>query len=330
MQALANFFFTLQTWLFETVVQPMLFALGGMHLLDEAFLGTEALLLGVIEIALLYLLLRPLEALTSAEPRVDRGAIRTDVIYTFLQRLGVLPLLIFFVLLPLEGALDELLHEVGIVRPTLETLIPPLGVSPFLAFIAYLIVLDFVAYWLHRWQHKFGWWWALHALHHSQRQMTFWTDKRNHQLDELIVAGTLAITARLIGVPPGQFVLLAALAAFVENLSHANTRAWFGRIGERLIVSPRFHRWHHAMGDGHEGGGAWGTAHGINFGVLLPCWDQLFSTADFRAGTPPTGVRDQLAGVDYGSGWWAQQALGIQRLWHALAGLRRQRGSLTP
>ena len=314
LEGLFTRFFALQTWLFETVVQPLLFALGAMHLVDEAFLGTEALLLGALEIALLYLLLRPLEALAPAESRRDLAAIRVDVIYTFLQRLGILPLLIFFVLLPLEGWLDGLLHEMGTVRPSLETLIPPLGAAPFLAFIAYLVVLDFVAYWLHRWQHRFEWWWALHALHHSQRQMTFWTDKRNHLLDEIIVAGTLAVTARLIGVPPGQFVLLVALAAFVENLSHANTRAWFGRFGERLIVSPRFHRWHHAIGEGHEGGGPHGTARGINFAVLLPWWDILFGTADFRAGTPPTGIRDQLDGIDYGSGWWAQQILGIKRL----------------
>ena len=315
MQAFATLFGQLHTWTFETVVQPLLFALGGMHLIEEAFLGTEVALVGAIEICFLVLLLRPLEAFTPVEQRNDMRAIRTDVIYTVLARLGLLPLLFFFILLPLEGELDSLLHQWGLVRPTLESLIPPLAGNPLAAFVVYLIVLDLMVYWIHRWQHRFDWWWALHAVHHSQQQMTFWSDNRNHILDELLVAIITALVARMIGVPPGQFIALAAFAALIENLSHANTRLWFGKWGERLLVSPRFHRWHHAIGDGHEG-----RYRGINFGALFPWWDMLFRTAgfrDFSHGVPRTGIRDQLTGVDYGTGWWAQQWLGFKRLWNS-------------
>ena len=313
MNAPGELFDAAHTWLFETLVQPLLFAAGGMHLVEDAYLGTELALFGAVEIVVMLALLRPLEALTAVEARTDGQAIRTDVIYTVLTRLGVLPLLFFFTLLPLEAQLDGLLHGIGLVRPTLETLIPPLTQHPLAAFFVYLVVLDLVAYWIHRWQHRFGWWWALHAVHHSQRQMTFWTDNRNHVFDDLIVALLTALVVRLIGVPPGQFIALAAGTALIENLSHANTRFWFGSIGERLLVSPRFHRWHHAIGDGHEG-----RYRGINFAVLLPVWDRLFRTADFRAGSPSTGIRDQLGGANYGSGWWAQQTLGFRRLWQAM------------
>lgn len=314
MRTPGELFSTAHTWLFEALVQPFLFATGGMHLVEEAYLGTELALVGAVEILVLVALLRPLEAWTAVEPRTDTRAIRTDIVYTLLTRLGILPLLFFFALLPVESHLDGWLHGIGLVRPTLETLIPPLAQNPLAAFCAYLVVLDLVAYWIHRWQHRFEWWWALHAVHHSQRQMTFWTDNRNHVFDDLIVALLTALVVRLIGVPPGQFIVLAAAAALVENLSHANTRLWFGSAGERLLVSPRFHRWHHAIGDGHEG-----RYRGVNFAVLLPVWDMLFGTADFRGGTPPTGIRDQLAGADYGSGWWAQQALGFRRLWQTMS-----------
>ena len=53
-------------------------------------------------------------------------------------------------------------------------------------FLAYLLVFDFIDYWLHRAQHGASWWWGLHSLHHSQRQMTLWSDNRNHLLDDLI------------------------------------------------------------------------------------------------------------------------------------------------
>ena len=70
-------------------------------------------------------------------------------------------------------------------------------------------------------------------------------------------------------------------------------------MGERLLVSPRFHRLHHSIGIGHESDGK-GTLGGHNFGVLLPWWDQLFGTANFELRYDPTGVRDQLP--DEGAG----------------------------
>lgn len=313
MDTLRQLFGSAHTWLFEHVTQPLLHAAGGMHLAEDAYLGTELALAGALQIAALLLLLRPLEALTPVEPRVDHRAIRTDVVYTVLTRLGLLPLLFFFMLLPLEGWLDSLLHSIGLIRPTLESLIPALAQQPLAAFFCYLVVLDLTGYWIHRAQHRFAWWWALHAVHHSQRQLTFWSDNRNHVLDDLIVALLLALVVRLIGVPPAQFIVLTVAIAMIENLSHANTRLHFGAVGGRLLVTPRFHRWHHAIGTGHEG-----PQRGVNFGALLPLWDMLFRTADFRSGTPPTGIRDQLEGADYGGGWWAQQGLGFGRLWRAL------------
>ena len=85
-------------------------------------------------------------------------------------------------------------------------------------------------------------------------------------------------------------------------------------MGERLWVSPRFHRLHHSIGIGHESEGK-GTLGGHNFGVLLPWWDMAFGTQDFRVRYDATGVRDQAeSGVDYGTGFWRQQWLGACRL----------------
>jgi sterol desaturase/sphingolipid hydroxylase (fatty acid hydroxylase superfamily) len=181
--------------------------------------------------------------------------------------------------------------------------------------VIYLVLFDFVGYWLHRAQHQFNWWWALHAVHHSQRHMSMWTDSRNHLLDSLIVDLAFVVVARIIGVAPGQFVALIACSQLLENLSHANLCLGFGRWGERLLVGPRFHRLHHGMGVGHEA--RHGALGGCNYAVLLPVWDLLFGTARFGAATPPTGIRDQLpdaGGRDYGRGFWAQQWLGLRRL----------------
>jgi sterol desaturase/sphingolipid hydroxylase (fatty acid hydroxylase superfamily) len=139
--------------------------------------------------------------------------------------------------------------------------------------------------------------------------MTFWTDDRNHLLDMVMTDFVLALVAVLVGVGPGQFVAIVALSRALESLSHANVRLSFGKAGEWLLVSPRFHRVHHAIGLGHEG-----ERLGCNFAVLFPVWDHLFGTANTTREFPATGIRDQLHGRDYGEGFWRQQWLGLKRL----------------
>ena len=98
----------------------------------------------------------------------------------------------------------------------------------------------------------------------------------------------------------------------MESLSHANVRLDFGPL-RGLLVSPRFHRLHHAVGLGHESAGQ-GSLGGHNFAVLFPVWDILFGSARFGDALQPTGIRDQQDGRDYGRGFWAQQWLGLKRL----------------
>ncbi len=308
----------LQTWLFTTLIQPALFAAGAIDLGEKFFDATEWLILGAIEIAVLYALLRPLESRYPAEGWRDRRGVGPDVIYTLLSRLGVLPMTIFLLLSPLIDAIEARVRLAGFTPFNLEDLSPAIATSPLLSFLVYLIVLDLAEYWRHRLQHRFDWWWSLHALHHSQRKMSFWTDSRNHVLDDVIASAWSAGVALLIGVSPGQFFMIMIATRMLESLSHANLRVSFGSIGERLLVSPRFHRTHHAIGVGHEG------AHrGCNFAVLLPFWDIVFRSANFSAKLEPTGIRDQLSGRDYGDGFWAQQWLGLERFARALWGASR-------
>ena len=295
--------------LFESVVQPAVFHLGLVSWLEASFDATEIFMIGAAEVVVLAVVLGALEKWRPVEVWADRRAVRVDVAYTLLVRLGVLPLAIFFLLLPVVDGLDGWLRMHDIIPPKLEDAFPALFDHPVASFLAYLVVIDFVLYWVHRALPAFGWWWALHALHHSQREMTFWTDDRNHLLDMVITDLVLAVAALLVGVAPGQFVAIVAVTRAVESLSHANVRLAFGRVGERLLVSPRFHRVHHAIGLGHEG-----ARQGCNFAVLFPLWDHLFGTANTVREFPATGIRDQLHGRDYGEGFWRQQWLGLKRL----------------
>lgn len=312
MNAVGELYTDATGWIFEHALQPLLYAAGLMDWAEDAYAWLDFALFGLFGIALAWALCRPLEAWRPVEPLANRAAVRTDILYTFLNRLGVLPLLAFVFLASIQAAWEGWLTEAGLLPPTLEELVPLLRDHPVAAFAAYVVVLDFGEYWRHRAQHTFRWWWALHAIHHAQRQMTFWTDDRNHVLDDVIAALWFGGIALLIGVPPGQFPVIVLILRLAESLSHANVRLDYGRVGERLLVSPRFHRLHHApLSAG---------AQGRNYAVLLPVWDWIFGTGDFRRGVfPPTGTPEEPEALASG-GWLRQQAVGLRRMVGAIAG----------
>ncbi len=306
----------LKQWLFESFVQPLVFALGLGNRLEDAYNATGWLLVGLLQLLVMLAIIGPLQRWRPVEAVRDRAAIRVDVLYTLIHRLGLFRLVLFFTLTPLLDDLFGWLRVAGLPTFHLDDVWPGVTDQALVSLLVYLLVFDFFDYWLHRGQHRFEWWWRLHALHHSQRQMTMWSDNRNHLLDDLIRDLLLATLAQFIGVAPGQFVAIVAITQLSESFQHANLRLWFGRWGERLWVSPRFHRRHHSIGIGHESPGVGAVKlGGCNFGVLLPWWDMLFGTANFEQRYDPTGIRDQVEqGRDYGRGFWAQQWQGLKRL----------------
>ena len=303
-----------QQWLFEGVVSPFMFMAGFGNRLEEGYTATGWLLVGLLQLAVIVAVIVPLQRWRPAEPVVDRAAIRTDIVYTLIHRLGLFRVALFLLVEPVFDAGWGVLRAAGWPTFHLDQVWPGITDLAWVSLFIYLVVFDFADYWIHRGQHHFRWWWALHALHHSQRQMTAWSDNRNHLLDDLIRDSLLVLLAQLIGVAPGQFVAIVAITQLSENLQHANVRMAFGRWGRGLWVSPCFHRRHHAIGIGHERPNS-RVLGGCNFAVLLPWWDRMFGTANFEDRYEPTGIRDQLElGRDYGRGFWSQQWLGLRRL----------------
>lgn len=299
-------------WLFGHALQPALYALGLMDWADDAFQWLDFMLFGLVQVLVVYAVCRPLEAWRPVERWADGRVVRTDMVYTLLSRLGLLPLIAFVVFASAEARWEGFLADLGFVQPSLEEMVPWLREHAVVAFLIYVVLLDFGEYWRHRLQHSLGWWWALHSIHHAQRQMTMWTDDRNHVVDDVLQAVWFGAFAMLIGVPPGQFPLLVLVLRLVESLSHANVRLSFGRLGERLLVSPRYHRAHH---------GVLSTAEqGKNYATLFPIWDVIFGTADFRRHHYPETGDPEAPPAYVSGGWLRQQAAGLRRLAGALVG----------
>ena len=254
----------------------------------------------------------------------DEGLIAVDRVYTALNKLGVIPLAIFIVAYPITNEIEHLVRSWGLAPPRLERLLPGLGDNALASFLVYFVLYDLAAYWVHRVQ-RFAWWWALHSLHHSQRRVTVWSDDRNHILDNLLVTLVLVVFSQVVGVQPDDYVLILMVGRLIESWSHANIDMSFGRLGEKLLVGPRFHRLHHARANAAEP-----QVHDHNFAPVFPIWDILFGTAIYERKLRPTGVDDPVVDADNGRGWLAQQVMVFGRFIAAITSSFRGIGVTAP
>lgn len=303
-------------WIQQEWLVPTLWRLGWMDWEDVSFMWALFAIYGVLQVVVNLAICWPAERLWPLRRTLERGHVGMDIVYTLIARIGVFPLVTFFGFYSAQVWLNGWLTDHGYVPPTLETLFPWLLGHPVVAFLVYAVVLDFADYWRHRFSHTFGWWYGLHALHHAQRDMTFWSDDRNHVLDDVISYVWFIAVGLLIGVPPMQFPVLVLVLRLVESLSHANTRLGFGWLGERLLVSPRFHRTHHGL----QAAGR----NSVNFGGVLPWWDMLFRTSDFTTTVIETGDAKAGARLEGGS-WLSQQVEGLRLSWRLATRRRRAR-----
>jgi Sterol desaturase len=260
---------------------------------------------GVFQLCLSFLICTPIERLRPLTGWRERNPIAADVAYAFFVRLVIFPLVAFFEYGWLLQQLDALLLRHSIFLPSLTVLMPALASWPLLVFCVNFAILDFSDYWRHRLSHKYGWWYGVHSVHHAENQMTFWSDERSHVLEDTITYIWLISAGLLIRVPAYQFPFVVLGFRFVGSLAHSNTCISYGRLGDHVIVSPRFHRTHHAL----KAAGR----RSCNFGTALTWWDILFGTAKFNDNTIETGDAGAEPAMVTGS-WGQQQAAGFRRM----------------
>jgi sterol desaturase/sphingolipid hydroxylase (fatty acid hydroxylase superfamily) len=135
--------------------------------------------------------------------------------------------------------------------------------------LVYWIVLDFIAYWVHRLEHRSEFLWAFHSVHHSQEQMTFVTTWRNHPIEQVFANVITFVPLLILGVPTGVWFPLVAVQYAFEAVQHSQLDWRYGRL-YRIFVSPTFHAFHHSTDPRHH--------HG-NYAKILSLWDYLFGTA---------------------------------------------------
>lgn len=148
-------------------------------------------------------------------------------------------------------------------------------------FIGYVLVQDYLHYWLHRLGHTSHWLWNLHKVHHTPQRMDVTiTFRVPFFFYCLFPSFWLGAAMTWAGLP--EIVLIASTVNVVLSMSvhtsfrwddylyrHALTRPFMWLLA-RIIPTPDTHHYHHNLEGGYK-----------NYGVMFILWDILHGTAAF-------------------------------------------------
>jgi len=177
-------------------------------------------------------------------------------------------------------AVLEKTYEVGFSWLTLSGLSATPG---WLRFTVALLLIDF-CYWVqHVVNHKIPFLWQLHAVHHSQQQLNFFTDFRYHPLEYVIRETFLVVPFLFLKIDPPVIVAVAVVKEWYSRFYHGNIRTNLGPL-KYVLVTPQSHRVHHSLEARHRD---------KNFGAIFSVWDFLFRQQYLGFDEyPETGIDD--------------------------------------
>lgn len=207
--------------------------------------------------------------------KILRAGCATDLLYCMISPLLAIPLI--------RGAMG-LIHRASLAVGPAHL---HFDQEPLVLQIVLLVVLaDFSGYWVHRFFHS-AWLWRFHVVHHSSKELDWFSYVRNHPLADALGILIQSTPLMLIGFSPAATTAVSVFLAYYSKLQHANIGWNLGRWN-KVIVLPRFHRWHHALSV---------AGKGRNLATIFPIWDLLFGTFDLPDHAEPSefGVREHVS-----------------------------------
>jgi sterol desaturase/sphingolipid hydroxylase (fatty acid hydroxylase superfamily) len=179
--------------------------------------------------------------------------------------------------------------------------------------VAAFIVVDFLAWFHHFVRHKVRVFWVFHAVHHSQRQLNMFTDRRVHFMEYLVTRPIVYVPMMVLGLPIEQAFWVGFTTECYTRFYHANVRTNFGPL-RHILVTPQSHRIHHSADPRHKD---------KNFGVIFSIWDRLFGTLWREYDEyPDTGIEDVRFPHEKAGGWLSPVSSYVQQIVYPFRALR--------
>jgi sterol desaturase/sphingolipid hydroxylase (fatty acid hydroxylase superfamily) len=232
-------------------------------------LGLDWFVIALFFSALVFIPIERMMAVKPASPL--RAEWRTDLIYFFLSHV-----LVQFVLISVTASTAFVAAFVAVpaVRDAIQAL------PGWLQFLIAVFFADLSQALLHRAYHKLGFLWRFHAVHHSSRHMDWLAGSRTHFVEVLLTRGFVLLPLVLLGFGPNVVNAYVVLVGIQAVLAHANLNLNFGWL-EYLLVTPRYHHWHHARDEGYVD---------ANYAIHMPLVDILMGT--FKRPPPRTWPKE--------------------------------------
>jgi sterol desaturase/sphingolipid hydroxylase (fatty acid hydroxylase superfamily) len=142
--------------------------------------------------------------------------------------------------------------------------------------LIYVVLSDFLMYWIHRGFHT-AQLWRYHAIHHSAKEVDWTTTYRFHPVNLMLQPALVSLIMVFLGVSPEVVIFFLPFDSLSAAFVHANVNWSFGPL-KYIIATPVFHRWHHGPVD--DGGSS-------NFAPTFAFWDWMFGTFHMPEGRLP-------------------------------------------
>ena len=222
------------------------------------FFGLDFFVLNVLFTGFLFIPLERFFAHRDEQP-IFREEWREDLFYYLVSSLMV-QLLTFLTFLPAKSI---------VAAASLTSVRAWVAALPFVVqFIAIMFLTDMVQYWVHRAFHRVPWLWKFHSVHHSARSMDWMAGARMHFMEILVLRSTTVIPMYVLGFSSAAMNTYIFVVYLYSTFVHANLN-WRFPVIEKLLVTPRFHHWHHGIEE---------AAIDVNFSIHFPLLDKVFGT----------------------------------------------------
>jgi sterol desaturase/sphingolipid hydroxylase (fatty acid hydroxylase superfamily) len=219
-----------------------------------------------IALAVLFSVLTHFWACNVAVPWWRKRELVTDVVYWFF--VPVFGRVLRIGLLVLGAGVVFNIHDADELIAFYDNGHGPLSQLPLWAqALLFLVLSDFMLYWLHRLFHGSSFW-KYHVIHHSSEELDWISAARFHPVN--LFLGTISVDVILLmaGISPNVMLWVGPFNTFHSAFVHANLSWTLGPF-KYLLATPVFHRWHHTVLE--QGGNT-------NFAGTFPIWDILFGT----------------------------------------------------
>jgi sterol desaturase/sphingolipid hydroxylase (fatty acid hydroxylase superfamily) len=199
------------------------------------------------------------------EYHIPHNKLRNIKIDFLNSTIGAINKIIFFIIIPIN--LNDFMVTNIVDHFKLSSL-------PYHILIS-ILLLDFAIYWQHRFFHMNNKLFKLHALHHTDRQLTSTSAFRFHIFELILSFIYKHLFVFLLGIPYLDYIYYEVILLMFAIFNHSNIEIPHAieKYLKIIFITPKTHRSHHDLSP---------ISQNRNFGNIFTFWDKIFLSYEYK------------------------------------------------